>query len=241
MLILGGASAMTVALAGTATASPFLHGSHKEMRARYLEPDHVGTSTQYGGYTASTKGSSVKFTMSLTVPKITCPTSAGPLMSAGAELTGKYHGQYSNSGGQIDATCNAGTPTYSASIQTHEAKTSRGEAVAPGDSVIISGSSTATKESYKLTDKTSGATIHLGGPGLKPTSLQVATTAIQSAGPIAKFGAITFRSVKINGKSLSKFKPFATNEVDSAGHVLIRVTSLAAKGTEFSTKFVAGQ
>jgi len=205
-------------------------------------PIHTANSA---GYQGNSSAGITKFTGSVNVPTITCPTTGSPFMDATISLGG-------SSSGSLNFMWNASCTNGSLSLEGAAAIMCLGSAggicepeaqvnAAAGDSLTFSlrentATSTTTITVINSTEQqTASASAHiLLKESVVNAETDISGTKPGSVTPIPKFTPITFGNLKINGAILSSLHPIEFEMYDGTT-LQVATSSISSTGTFTNT------
>jgi hypothetical protein len=242
-LIGTGVVAAVVSLAAPATASAASsHPTHLvAVATRHglvtTDSSSFGTSTSNAGYFSGPTGSSVSFTVDITVPQVQCDSSVTAPTFIDALINGELpNSSLATSGLAGYITCNGTSPAYSVALEDDSASRSFG--VTPGQKIELDGAVTATSEHYTVKGLIAGRTISFTGSGYTGFDLQDTTQYGFGAGGFPPFQNQLYSNLTVDGQAFATTSTSGLTQVDDEGNTLVQASPLSANGRAFALTYV---
>jgi hypothetical protein len=192
--------------------------------------------TTFAGYGLAAVPASVTASMSFKVPTVTGCTATNSEVAIGAGDVSGTGTAAKVSGAAVAVGCKSGKAFYEA-VLTINNKTTLEGAVSAGDTIMASGSMSATKVSVSVKDTTHALSKSASGTGSKPTDVADGMTAVPVATgstkllPIPKFGTVGITSALLDGKTPKADSAIAVNMATAATGGTVKILTGALNGT----------
>ena len=193
-------------------------------------------STSFAGY-AATPSTLVSAKATIKIPLLSCAASGDTGISPGVWLTG-LASSFSGAFGLLF--CENGQVTYDAAVTINGAQTAL-FTVKPGDTLVVSVSSTTSKTSATVRDVTAGLSKTVSGTGNDKTQALVGDGGVYFSGisgpvgGVPKFKSYPVSSVSVGGRALGLVHPVPVERVN--GKIVQLVPTAITGGNAFKVVF----